>query len=62
MICDYPECNEAAECNVAWGANEHQRGNFCQTHIREIWDRTHNQIKAGVGFWMQTPCQQEEIK
>jgi len=52
--CHISGCSCGAVHSVQWGTNAlKQRGNFCETHLRVLWDKCSSQVAAGQCFWIQ---------
>ena len=52
--CEISACQTTAIHFVKWGRSIDQQGNFCECHLREIWNRVQPQVAAGLCFWVQS--------
>lgn len=52
--CEIAGCQADAIHFVKWGSSVNQRGNLCEQHIRELWNKVHPQVAAGICWWEQS--------
>ena len=45
-------CGRPAASHVRWGPADSQQGNLCESHVREVWDRTGHAAAPGA-YWIQ---------
>lgn len=57
MNCDWHDCDQPATSRIQWGKDlTNQSGNFCQAHIRELWQTVQPQVLTNVCLWIQKPA------